>query len=175
MPNQEHERERERDQTHSYWYIPSAPRVNYSLLIMESTGMTKMATGEGFPPPAGCRNGSRLVFSGYGGFWRRNSRSRFLSGSLGLYKRCWSREQVRGGPRGSHEVGGHAHGGRARPHPRGCLRTLLAHLRYSVGFFWSKNDLREISGQLDSVWFSFSAILKNKEKTKTDTGSRLKC
>ena len=43
------ERERERDQTHSYWYIPSAPRENYSLLIMESTGMMKMATGEGFP------------------------------------------------------------------------------------------------------------------------------
>ena len=42
-------RERERDQTHSYWYIPSAPRVNYSLLIMESARMMKMATGEGFP------------------------------------------------------------------------------------------------------------------------------
>ena len=66
-------RERERDQTHSHWYIPSAPRENYSLLVMESTGMMKMATGEGFPPSAGCRNGSRLVFGGYGGFWRRNS------------------------------------------------------------------------------------------------------
>ena len=63
MPNQEHERERERDQTHSYWYIPSAPRVNYSLLVMESAGMMKMATGEGFPPPAGCQNGSRLVLA----------------------------------------------------------------------------------------------------------------
>ena len=42
-------RERERDQTHSYWYIPSAPRVNYSLLVMESAGMMKMATGDGFP------------------------------------------------------------------------------------------------------------------------------
>ena len=87
---------RERDQTHSYWYIPSAPRENYSLLIMESTGMMKMATGEGLPPPAGCRNGSRLVFGGYRGLRRRNSRSRFLSGSLGIYKRCWTREQVRG-------------------------------------------------------------------------------
>ena len=47
MPNQEHERER--DQTHSYWYIPSAPRVNYSLLVMESAGMMKMATGVGSP------------------------------------------------------------------------------------------------------------------------------
>ena len=47
----EHEREheRERDQTHSYWYIPSASRVNYSLLVMESAGMMKMATDEGSP------------------------------------------------------------------------------------------------------------------------------
>ena len=49
MPNQEHERERERDQTHSYWYMPSALRENYSLLVMESAGMMKMATGEGSP------------------------------------------------------------------------------------------------------------------------------
>ena len=35
---------RERDQTHIYWYIPSTPRENYSLLVMESTGMMKMAT-----------------------------------------------------------------------------------------------------------------------------------
>ena len=49
MPNQEHERER--DQTHSYWHIPSAPRMNYSLLVMEIAGMMKMATGEG--PPSG--------------------------------------------------------------------------------------------------------------------------
>ena len=64
MPNQEYERERERDQTHSYWYIPSAPRENYSLLVMESTGMMKMAIGEGSPPPpAGCRNRVPI------GFW----------------------------------------------------------------------------------------------------------
>ena len=52
----------------------------------------------------------------------------------------------------------------------GWLRTLQAQLRYSMGFFWSKNNLRQFSGQLDSVWFSFSAILKNKEKTKTGIG-----
>ena len=65
---------------------------------------------------------------------------------------------------------GRAQGGRARPYPRGCLRTLLGALWCSVGFFLSKDDLREISGQLDSVWFSFSGILKNKEKTETGTG-----
>ena len=63
MPYQEHERERERYQTHSYWYIPSTPRVNYSLLIMESAEMMKMATGDGSPPPAGCRNRVPI------GFW----------------------------------------------------------------------------------------------------------
>ena len=55
VPNQEHERER--DQTHSYWYIPSAPRENYSLLVMESAGMMKMATGEGFPLRQGAGTG----------------------------------------------------------------------------------------------------------------------
>ena len=40
---------KERDQTHSYWNIPSAPRVNYSLLVMESAGMMKMVIDEGSP------------------------------------------------------------------------------------------------------------------------------
>ena len=85
MPNQEHERERERDQTYSYWYIPSAPRENYSLLVMESTGMMKMDTREALPPPAGCRHGSILAFGGYGGFWRRNSRFIMLSDVFRVY------------------------------------------------------------------------------------------
>ena len=50
-------RERERDQTHSYWYIPSAPRVKYSLLIMESVGMMEMAIGEGYPLRQGAGEG----------------------------------------------------------------------------------------------------------------------
>ena len=69
----ERTRERERDQTHSYWYILSAPRVNYSLLVMESAGMMKMATGEGFPLRQGAETGSREVFGGYRGLRRRNS------------------------------------------------------------------------------------------------------
>jgi hypothetical protein len=47
---------RERDQTHSYWYIHSAPRVNYSSITMEAAGMMKMASGDGFSPPVGCWN-----------------------------------------------------------------------------------------------------------------------
>ena len=62
MPSQEHERERETNQTHSYWYMPSAPRMNYFLLVMETAGMMKMASGDGFPLRQGTGTGSRLVF-----------------------------------------------------------------------------------------------------------------
>ena len=73
--------------------------MNYSLLVMESAGMMKMATGEGSPLRQCAGTGSRLVFGGYRGLRRRNSRSRLCSGSLGIYKRYWHREQVRGSPR----------------------------------------------------------------------------
>ena len=52
-------RERERDQTQSYWYIPSAPRVNYSLLIMETAGMMKMASGDDSPSDRVLEKGCR--------------------------------------------------------------------------------------------------------------------
>ena len=79
------ERERDRDQTHSYLYIPSAPRENYSLLVMESTGMMKMATGEGSPLWQGAGTGSRLTFGGYRGLRRRNSRSIVLLEGFRVY------------------------------------------------------------------------------------------
>jgi len=101
-------RERERDQTHSYWCIPSAPRVNYSLLVMASAVMMKMATGDDFPLRQGAGTGSRLVFGGYRGLRRRNSRSRFLSGGYWIYRNFWRRFHVRGGPRGIHKPGGRA-------------------------------------------------------------------
>ena len=94
MPNQE--QERERDQTHSYWYIPLAPRVNYSLLVMESAWMMKMATGEGSPLWQGAGTGPRLVFGGYRGLRRRNSRSIMLFGGFSIYKIFWRRSHVRG-------------------------------------------------------------------------------
>ena len=54
-----------------------------------------------------------------------------------------------GSPRRPRDRG--ARSGVGAPHPRGGFGTLLAHLRYSVGFFWSKNNHREVSGHLDSV------------------------
>ena len=63
-----------------------------------------------------------------------------------------------GGPRGAHEGGGRALGGWARPLPRGLLEASLTCTSSLLGFFPSKNGFREVSGQLDFVWFSFSAI-----------------
>ena len=88
--------------------------------------MMKMATGEGSPLWQGAGTGSRLVFGGYRGLRRRNSRSRLCSGSLGIYKRCRHREQVRGStrrPRGR----GRAQGVGRALHPRGPLVTPLTY------------------------------------------------
>ena len=74
-----------------------------------------------------------------------------------------------GGSQGGNEVGG-AQGVGRTPHPRGGLGTLLAQLFYSRGFFWSIKNHRKFSSRLDSVWYSFFAKLKNKEKTETGTG-----
>jgi len=59
--------------------------------------MMNMATGDGSPLRQGAGTGSRLVFGGYRGLQRRNSRSRLFSGGLGIYRRGWHREQS-GGP-----------------------------------------------------------------------------
>ena len=125
--------------------------------------MMKMATREGSPLWQGAGTGLdwfSVATEPCGG--GTSDLGLFLM--VSVYIRGFGIGNKSGGLRGGHEVGGRA------PHPRGCLGTLLAHLRYSVGFFWSKNKLREFSGQLDFVWFSFSAILKNKEKTETGTG-----
>ena len=118
-------RERERDQTHSYWYIPLAPRENYSLLVMESTGMMKMATGEGFPFRQGAGMGLELFLvatEACGGGTPDLYCVLKVSGHVGIYG-C--RRYVRGAtgaPRGR----GRALGGWARPHPRGPLVAPLS-------------------------------------------------
>ena len=49
--------------------------MNYSLLVMESAEMMKMATGEGSPLQQGAGMGSREVFGGYRDLRWRNSQS----------------------------------------------------------------------------------------------------
>ena len=76
---------RERDKTHSYWYKPSAPRVDYSLVIMVAVGMMKMATGDDSPLRQGAGMGSRLVFDGYRALRRWNFLSRFTPRVFGIF------------------------------------------------------------------------------------------
>ena len=70
--------------------------MNYSLLVMESAGMMEMTTGEGFPPPAGCQNGSRLVFGGYRGLRRQNSQSIVLPDVFWVYGDILAKEVGQG-------------------------------------------------------------------------------
>src|SRR3989337_1917718 len=103
-------RTRERDQTHSYWYIPSAPRVNYSLLIIVAAGMMKMASGDDFPLRQGAGTGSRLVF-----FLATETCSGGTS-HLGFFSEVWVFIRIfgavsrQGGAQGAHKPGASALG-----------------------------------------------------------------
>jgi hypothetical protein len=106
---------RERDTTHSYWYIPSAPRENYSLLIMETSGMMKMASEDDSPLRKIAGKGSRLVSNGYRGFRRKNFRSRSTPEGFGIFSNLYDEEAVERG----HE-GGNTPWPRHRPGARPC-------------------------------------------------------
>ena len=149
VPPQEHERER--DQTHSYWYIPSVLGVNYSILVMESAEMMKMATGEGSPsgrvPEQGpdwflvatetCGSGTPDLFC-----------SPMVLGYIDIYRR---KKSVRGATRGPR-------GWRARPgewaRPPCLVPSSLLPLR-TLQVFWiasvPKIILPKVSFRLDSV------------------------
>ena len=85
-------------------------------------------------------------------------------------------QETLSGRQGSNEAStrqGGAPRGQTHPHPRGRPGTLLAQFFYSGGFFWSIKNHQKLARQLDSVWYSFSVKLKNKEKQKLALGSRL--
>ena len=112
--------------------------------------MMKMATGEGSPLWQGAGTGldCLLVATEASGSGTPDllCSPKFL-GHMGIY----GRKKYVGGSPGCPRGRGRAQGGGCAPHPHGQPGTLLVHLRYSVGFFWSKNKFREVSGQLDSV------------------------
>ena len=111
--------------------------------------MMKLAIGEGFPVRQGAGTGldwfSVATESSGGG-------TPDLGYVLGVsvYIRGFGVENKSGdstrGPQGRE-----ARPGGGCPHPCGGLGTPLVHLRYSVGFFWSKNNRCKVSGQLDSL------------------------
>ena len=108
-----------------------------------------MATGEGFPLRRGAGTGidwlSVATEASGSGTPDLLCSPKFL-GYMGIY----GRKKYVGGRPGYPRGRGRAQGVGA-PHPRGQPGTLLAHLLYSMAFFWSKNKFREVSGQLDSV------------------------
>ena len=94
--------------------IPSALRENYSLLVMESTGMMKIATGEGFPLRQGARMGLdwlSVATEASGGGTPDLFCSPIVLGYMEIYRR---KKYVRG-PRGAHEGGGRTQGVGAPP------------------------------------------------------------
>ena len=65
-------------------------------------------------------------------------------------------------------------GGRARHHPRGWLRTLLAQLFYFGGFFWSMKKSSKIGTSIGlRLVFLFCKTQKQGKKQKLALGSRL--
>src|SRR4051812_30338753 len=92
----------------------------YSLLVMESAGMMKMATGEGSPLRQGAGTGSRLGFGGYRGLQRRNSRSNMFPDGFRVYGYICGRN-MSGEPQGAHKDGGRARVGGRAPLPRAFL------------------------------------------------------
>ena len=140
---------RERDQTHSYWYIPSAPRENYSLLVMESTGMMKMATGEGSLHRQGAVTGSRFVFGGYRGLRWRNSRSMLRSGCFRSRRYIWVQEVRQGSHEGLTRQGARPRGG--APTLVTASSTSWSRVQVSWITFGEKITFPEILFRLDSV------------------------
>ena len=133
--------------------------------------MMKMATGEGFPPPAGCRNGSREVFGGYRGLRQRNSRSIFFFDVFRVYGIYRRNKSVRGAtrcPRGW----GRAHRGRARLPASWPPRSFLDFNSKSPG---SRSFQKSRSRRFHSVWTPFDIpFLRNTEtRRKTETGTGL--
>ena len=110
--------------------MPSAPRVNYSLLIMETAGMMNMATGEGSPSgrvPGRAPERFLVATEACGGgtsdlgFFLEVSIFIRIFGVGNKSRRC---------PRGPQAL-------RVRPLACGLLETLLVHLRCFGGLFWS--------------------------------------
>ena len=119
---------RERDQTHSYWYIPSALRVNYSLLVMESAGMMKMATDEGSPSGRVPEQGLDcflVATEACGGGTPDLSSVLEVLGYIGIYRRKKHVRGATGAPRGWRA----RLGGWARP-PTSCLPFFFLDVDY---------------------------------------------
>ena len=163
MPNQEHKRDR--DQPHSYWYIPSAPRVNYSLLVMESAGMMKMAIEEGFPLRQGAKTSLdwfSVATEASGGGTPGLLCSPIILGYMDIYRR---KKYVRGAARGPRGWRARPGGGRA-PLPRAFLVASLTYTPSLLDCFRSKNNSPEgfIPFGLRLIFLFFKTLKQGKNR-----------
>ena len=112
--------------------------------------MMKMATGEGFPLRQGAGTGLdwlSVATEASGGGTPDLLCSRMFLGYMEIYMR---KKYIRGVTRGSRGWRVHP-GGWVRPLPRDLLEASLTCTSSLLGFFPSKNEFREVSGQLDSI------------------------
>src|SRR4051812_44538918 len=88
--------------------------VNYSLLVMETDRMMKMAFGDDFPLRQGAREGLQMRSLRYRGLRWWCGSSRILSGRSYIYRSFWRRFHVRGPTRDRQAQGARPRGW-ARP------------------------------------------------------------
>ena len=116
--------------------------MNYSLLIMETAGMMKMASGDDFPLRQGAGIGLQMVFLWYRGVRRRRRCSRLISGGFSIYRifQRWNHEKrsYEGPTRQQHT----APPGRAVM-PCEQLVRLLVLPRSFGGLFWSQKNFKK--------------------------------
>ena len=138
--------------------------------------MMKMVTSEGSPLRQGVGTGSRLVFGGYRGLRRRNSRSLMspdhfrVYGYIYIYRR---KKSVRGATRGPRGWGRAQGVGRASL-PHGFLIASLTYTPSLLDCFRSKNNSHEgfIPFALRLI-FLFCKALKQGKKQELALGSGL--
>ena len=113
--------------------------------------------------------GSREVFGRYTGLRGGTpDLDYFLEVSvfIEIFGVCLTSGGSPGCPRGR----GHAQGGWARPPPLWAPRDSPGPTLSLQGLLLVHKNRQKLARQLDSVWYSFSVKLKNKEKTETGTG-----
>ena len=141
--------------------------MNYSLLVMESVGMMNMATGDGSPSSRVPKQGPDwflVATEACGG----GTPDLFCFLEVSLFIGFFGVGLTSGGSPGCPRGRGPRPGGGCAPHPRGQPGTLLVQLRYSVGFFWSKNKF--VKFQVNWTPFDFPFLRYSKTRKKTETG-----
>ena len=107
---------------------------------MESTGMMKMATGEGFPLRQGAGTGLvwfSVATEASGGGTPDLLCSPMVLGYMDIYIYIGG-TNTSGDPRGAHEGGGHALGGWARPYLVASSKLPCVHFKSSGLFSFQK-------------------------------------